>query len=318
MVKISVIVPVYNTEKYLKRCIDSILSQTFEDFELILINDGSTDRSLDVLKSYEKISKKVKVIDKVNEGPALTRNKGINVSKGKYIMFIDSDDYIDHDYLYNYYNGISNDDFDVVIGGYKRVIDDKVKYTLKLKQGEFSKYMVTGPVCRIIKKSFLIKNNIEFLDTNSSEDVYFNIMLYNKTNKIKIIDDVGYNYFYNASSLSNTVHKGFNKDVKIIDLINVNKSYNSEMNQYYIIRYIIWYLLYSGKNASEDMFVCEYRKLFGWLNNNIPNYKKNKYLSIFNLDGEPIKYRLIIIIFMLIHRFNLVKLFARIYCKGGK
>lgn len=321
MVKVSIVVPVYNTKIYLKRCIDSILSQSFKDFELILINDGSTDGSINILREYEKVNKKVKVIDKKNEGPALARNMGINIASGKYIMFIDSDDYIDSNYISNYYNSVVSGDFNVVIGGYKRVVGDKIKYTLRLKQGEFSKYMVTGPVCRIIKRDFIVKNNINFLDTNSSEDVYFNIMLYNATDKIKIIDDTGYNYFYNANSLSNTIHKGFNEDVKVIellDLINVDKSFNLEINQYYIIRYIIWYLLYSGKNSSYDRFIKEYNKLFNWLDNNIPSYKKNQYLSLFKLEGEPVKYRLIILIFMFIHKFRLIKLFAKVYCKGGK
>ena len=144
-------------------------------------------------------------------------------------------------------------------------------------------------------------------------------MIYNKTKKIKIIDNVGYNYFYNANSLSNTAHKGFKKDIRIIellDLINVKDSYNLELNQYYIIRYIIWYLLYSGKTASSDDFIAEYKKLFGWLENNIPNYKKNKYLSFFKLKEDPLKYRLIVNTFAILSKMNLIGIFSKIYCKG--
>lgn len=317
--KVSIIVPVYNTEKYIDRCINSILNQSFSDFELILINDGSKDESLNIMKKYEKIDKRIKVYDQVNQGPALTRNKGIKLSKGKYIMFIDSDDYIDENFVKNYYENIINSKSDIVIGGYKRVIDDKVKFSLKLKQGRFSKYLVVGPVCRMINRSFLIKNNIEFLDTNSSEDIYFNVMAYSKTKKIKIIDDVSYNYFYNSESLSNTVHKGLNKDVKIIELlnlINIKKISDLEMHQYFIIRYCIWYLLYSGKSATSDEFLDTCNMLYDWLDQNIPNHKKNKYLSLLHLEGEPFKYRLIIHTFNLIHKFKLTKIFTKIYCKG--
>lgn len=319
MPKVSVIVPVYNTEKYLERCINSIISQSFKDFELILINDGSKDKSLSIMKEYSRKDKRIKVFDQNNKGPALTRNFGINKAKAKYVMFIDSDDYIDDNYIQDYYNAISKEDLDIVIGGYKRVVEKKVTFTLQLKQGEFSKYIITGPVCRIVRKQFLTDNKIEFLDTNSSEDVYFNLMIYNKTKKIKIIDNIGYNYFYNKNSLSNTAHKGFKKEIKIIellDLINVEESYNLELNQYYIIRYIIWYLLYSGRTASSSSFVEEYNKLFTWLNNNISNYKNNKYLSLFKLKEEPLKYRIIINTFMLISRLNLIKIFSKIYCKG--
>lgn len=320
MSKVSIIVPVYNTEQYLKRCIDSILSQTFKDFELILINDGSTDKSLEIMQEYKKKDSRIKILSQPNQGPAITRNIGINKAKSEYLMFIDSDDYIDNNYIEAYYNNIYNEDLDVVIGGYKRIVGEKVEFTLKLKQGEFSKYIVTGPVCRIIRKQFLLDNNIQFLNTNSSEDVYFNLMIYNKSSKIKIIDNVGYNYFYNSNSISNTSHKGFKKDIKIIELlnlINVEKSYNKELNQYYIIRYIIWYLLYSGKTATSEDFIKEYNKLFSWLEDNIPNYKKNKYLSLFKLKEEPIKYRIIINTFMLISKINLIKLFSKLYCKGN-
>lgn len=319
MPDVSIIVPVYNTEKYLNRCVDSILNQSFENFELILIDDGSTDRSLQIMREYESKDKRVRIFSNKNSGPALTRNFGIDKSESDYVMFIDSDDYIDYNYIKAYYSAISANDFDIVIGGYKRVINEKIEYTLRLKSGEFSKYVVTGPVCRIIKKSFLDDNNVRFLDTNSSEDVYFNLMIYNKTKKIGIIDDVGYNYFYNANSLSNTAHKGFKKDIRItelLDLINVEDSYNKELNQYYIIRYIIWYLLYSGKTASSDDFISEYNKLFGWLDCNIPNHRKNKYLSFFKPKEDPFKYRLIINTFSVLSRMNLIGFFSKIYCKG--
>ncbi len=319
MPDVSIIVPIYNTEKYLKRCINSILSQSFKDFELLLIDDGSTDGSLGIMKEYKEYDKRVRIFSNKNQGPALTRNFGIDMAKSNYLMFIDSDDYIDQGYIADYFKAVSQSNVDIAIGGYKRVIGEKTTYTLRLKQGEFSKYVVTGPVCRIIKKEFLNYNNIRFLDTNSSEDVYFNLMIYNKTEKIKIIDNVGYNYFYNANSLSNTAHKGFKKDIRIIELlnlINVRDSYNLELNQYYIIRYVIWYLLYSGKTASPDDFITEYKKLFGWLESNIPNYKKNKYLSFFKLKEDPLKYRLIVNTFATLSKMNLIGVFSRIYCKG--
>ena len=94
MPEISIIVPVYNVEKYLTRCIDSILTQTFTNFELILVDDGSTDKSGVICDSYEKKDKRVKVIHKKNQGVSEARNTGLNFAKGKKISFVDSDDYI--------------------------------------------------------------------------------------------------------------------------------------------------------------------------------------------------------------------------------
>ena len=92
--EVSVIIPVYNVEKYLERCLDSVINQSFTDIEIICVNDGSTDNSLEILKYYEQMDDRVIVIDKENQGLSETRNLGINISNGKYITFIDSDDWI--------------------------------------------------------------------------------------------------------------------------------------------------------------------------------------------------------------------------------
>lgn len=319
MPKVSIVIPVYNVEKYIDRCIKSVLDQTFKNYELILINDGSKDNSLRMMEHY-KSDKRVRIFDQDNMGPAKTRNKGIKEAKGKYIMFIDSDDYIDRDYVEKYYSALKEDDYDIVIGGYQKVTDGKVLFKRQLKEGEFSKYMVTGPVSKLYKKSFLVKNKIYFLDTKASEDVYFNILAYSKNPKIKIIDNIGYYYDYNPNSLSNTLHKGFNEDVDILGLVtevNYDTFENKELNHYFIIRYLIWYLLYSGKSASKEEFMKEYTKFFDWLNKNIPDYRKNRYIKRCPA-GEMKKIHLFIHIFVILDRFKLVSLFACFYCRGGK
>lgn len=316
--KVSVIIPVYNVQEYLQRCIDSVLKQTFKDFELILIDDGSKDNSYEIMKKNAELDKRIKVFRHENSGPAITRNKGIDLAKGKYIMFIDSDDYIDEDYIENYYKYASYD-YDIVMGGYKKVDDNKTNFVRKLKNGDFSKYIVMGPVCKMYKSSFLKNNKIYFLDTKASEDIYFNELVYSFNPKIKIIDNIGYYYYYNSSSLSNTMHKGFNEDVDIIDLverINYKNIDNKPLNEYFIIRYLIWYLLYSGKNVKPKAFVKEYQKFFEWLKKYIPDYRKN--INVRRCpSGEIYKIHLLVKVFIMLDKFRLVKLFSKLYCKGG-
>lgn len=319
MVKVSVVIPVYNVEKLLKRCIDSLLNQTFSDYELVLINDGSSDHSLDVLNQY-KNNPKIRIYNQKNRGPALTRNRGIKLTKGKYIMFIDSDDYVSSDYIEKYYNAMKTKNYDLVIGGYQKTTGKKVEFIRKLKDGEFSKYMVMGPVSKLYKKSFLMENKIEFLDTTASEDIYFNALAYSKNPKIKIIDDIGYFYDYNENSLSNTLHKGFNQNVDILGLvtaINYSDIENKELHQYFIIRYLIWYLLYSGKSASSKEFIFEYHKLFNWLKDNISYYRKNKYIKNYPL-GEEKHIHFFIHTFIILDKLHLISLFSKLYCRGGK
>ena len=313
---VSVIVPVYNVEEYLERCIDSILSQTMKNIELILLDDGSQDDSYKIMKKYALKDKRIIIDHHDNIGPALTRNKGIKMASGKYIMFIDSDDYILSDYMKHYVDAMKKGEYDLVIGGYQKITGDHVDFVRKLKNGEFAKYMVTGPVCKLYRKSFLVDHHIEFLDTTASEDVYFNVLAYSKNPKIKVIDDIGYFYYYNPNSLSNTQHKGFQQNVDILGLvsfINYDSISNVSLNQYFIIRYLVWYLLYSGKTATSTEFFLEYHKLFGWLKDNIKHYRWNKYVW-FCPSGEYFKIHLLIMLDM----FHLVRLFSFIYCKGGK
>ena len=318
--KVSIVIPVYNVEKYLQRCIDSVLNQTFKDFELILIDDGSKDKSYEIMKKNAKSDKRIKIYHQKNCGPAITRNNGIDYAKGKYVMFIDSDDFIDNDYIKKYYNAMISGKYDLVIGGYKKVDDKKTNFIRKLSDGIFSKYIVMGPVCKMYRLSFLKDNNVYFLDTTASEDIYFNELAYSNNPRIKIINDTGYYYYYNESSISNTLHKGFNKKVDIVKFasdINFDSFIDKELNEYFIIRYLIWYLLYSGKSAKSRDFIYEYKNIFKWLDLNIEKYKRNKYLKQMP-SGEIRKIYLLIKIFLLLDKFKLVNLFSKIYCRGGK
>lgn len=317
--EITIIIPVYNVEKYIPRCLDSLINQTINNFEILLIDDGSKDKSLDIIKKYKDKYNYINFIHQKNSGPAVARNNGLKKVKTKYIMFIDSDDYVDKKYVETFYNNIKDTDYDVVMGGFKKTDGKIIHFERNLIDGEFSKYVVTGPVSKIYKYSFLKENNIDFLNTNSSEDVYFSLKVINKNANIKIINYNGYYYFDNLNSISNTKHKGFNKEIKIIELlneINYKKGPNIELNQYYIIRYIIWYLLYSGKTANSKSFIDEYSRLFKWLNNNVINYKKNKYIRFNGPKGEDKNVGRIVFIFMKLHKLKLVKLFSKIYCKG--
>lgn len=319
--EITIIVPVYNVEKYIDRCLKSLINQTYKNFEVILINDGSKDNSLKIIRKYEKKYDFITVYTQKNMGPAITRNKGIDLVKTKYLMFIDSDDYVDKDYIETYYNSIKNTNFDIVIGGFKKTDGKTISFERKINEGEFSKYIVTGPVAKIYRTEFIKKNDIYFLDTNASEDIYFSLKAINKKAKVKSISYVGYYYFDNLNSISNTMHKGFNEKLnfcEFLDEINFRNGPNDKLNEYFIIRYCIWYLLYSGKNVNSSLFVKEYNKIFSWLKENISDYKKNKYIKVNGPKGEIAKIGNIIFIFMLLHKLKLVTLFSKIYCKGDK
>ena len=122
--KISVVVPIYNVEKYLEKCIKSILNQTYNNLEIILVNDGSTDNCLNICKKFEKIDKRIFVINKENGGLSEARNYGIDKATGKYITFVDSDDYIDEDYLEFLYKNLIINNCDISICNPRIVYED--------------------------------------------------------------------------------------------------------------------------------------------------------------------------------------------------
>lgn len=140
--KISCIVPVYNVEKYLRRCVDSILNQTFTDFELILVDDGSPDNSPAICYEYAVKDSRIKVIHKVNGGVSSARNVGLDVAKGEWICFVDSDDLIEADYMQKMYEAAINNNSDFImcgihqIAGYETL---KNNYKKKIKKIQFVK-----------------------------------------------------------------------------------------------------------------------------------------------------------------------------------
>ncbi len=121
MIKVSIIVPIYNVEKYLKRCLDSLVNQTLNDIEIICINDGSTDGSLEILNEYGRRDDRIVIINQENSGLSATRNKGIDIAKGQFIGFVDSDDWVSKDYFEKLYNSAIQNEAEIAVGGIIRL-----------------------------------------------------------------------------------------------------------------------------------------------------------------------------------------------------
>lgn len=325
MPKVTVIIPVYNSEKYIGRCLDSVLNQTYKDFEILIVNDGSKDNSQQIIDNYkEKYSDKIISIEQENKGVAITRNESIKKANGKYVMFIDNDDYLDDDYIETFVKNIEKEDYDIVLGGYRRPTETgKIIKKLELKNEEWSKFMITAPWAKIYKKQYLIENNITFLNTNIGEDVYFNLKAMLISNKIKIIDYIGYNWFYNTKSVSNTIQKNITQ-LQVYELLNSIYDElkncnllenNKEIIEAYFIRYIVWLLSFSTKNLKYNVISKEYDKIFAWLRERFPNYKKNKLISYSKPKGELFSIRFFTRTFMIANNLHLGKLFNYLYSK---
>ncbi|KAL6608589.1 nucleotide-diphospho-sugar transferase [Neocallimastix sp. 'constans'] len=202
-IPLSIIVPVYNTGPFLDRCIKSILNQTFKDYELIFVDDASTDNSLNKLKKYRETDNRIKIIhSEINKGPGGTRNIGIDNAEGEFVGFVDSDDYIDKSFfeilMKNSY------DNDIVVGRIVRSTNIS-DYYIKERH---TKWAV---VDKIWRKNFIKKNNIRFNETmrHGREDDEFNNEAYKFNPKILKLPDEGIYYYYKRRTGSN---QNFSKD----------------------------------------------------------------------------------------------------------
>ena len=325
MKQVTIILPVYNAENYVGRCIDSIINQTYEDFEIMVINDGSTDSSYEILKEYEKkYPDKIILINQENKGVSKTRNESIKRANSKYIMFVDNDDYLDKDYIETYVKAIETGESDIVVGGFRRPNEEgKIIKELKLQNEEWSKFMIMTPWAKIYKRQYLLDNDIEFLENNIGEDNYFNLKAFLMTKKIVTLKYVGYNWFFNTKSVSNTRQKNI-KDIQVYELL--NKSYemlkeneliekNYQIIETNFTKYIIWIISYATKGFKYKELSKEYDKIFNWLEERFPNYKKNKMISYTKPKGETLSSRFMTRTFMILHKLHLGKLLTYMYSK---
>ncbi|WP_051592764.1 glycosyltransferase [Thomasclavelia saccharogumia] len=225
--KISIIVPVYNTGIYLKKCINSLLNQTLRDIEIVLIDDGSTDESRDICDEYAKKDDRISVIHKRNEDVSIARNIGIKKSKGKYIGFIDSDDWIESNMYQNMYKYIKDYDVDIVFCDAVTVYDDKQSeidsFTLLEKSRLITKdkidssllIQMAGSVWRgLYKRELLQENDIYFpIDLKFSEDRIFNLYAIGYSKKIFYDKTVYYNRYIRMGS---AVNKYYSNMINIV------------------------------------------------------------------------------------------------------
>ena len=248
---ITIIIPVFNVEKYLKRCIESIINQTYKNIEIILVNDGSTDKSKEICEYYKTIDERIKLINKNNEGASSARNIGLDNCNGYYICFVDSDDYIEPDYIEYLYKPFKFRDVEISIIGSREIHGEKVISREKkinkmfygndgLKELLYERYF--GPMAcgKLYKKNIIGKERFRN-DIKIGEDFEFEYRILKKAQLIYVNTiDVKYNYVIRENSAM-TKKKDDSWDLEILicwKIVNEIKKENSKLYKYAIKRYI--------------------------------------------------------------------------------
>ena len=213
---ISVIIPVYNVERYLNECLNSVLVQTFHNLEIILVNDGSTDKTGEICDEYAKKDDRVKVFHKDNTGVASSRNVGVGLASGDFLIFVDGDDVADKEMIEVLYENLMKYDADICICGLKNFDKQMPESVLKNKETIvmnnieaieamfYQRYFDTGPVAKLYKSSIVKKNR--FPDGKVFEDLYTVYKFLNEAEKVVFTPEIHYYYRQNEISL---MHKGF-------------------------------------------------------------------------------------------------------------
>ena len=298
MVKVSIIVPVYNTAKYLSMCIESLINQTLKDIEIILINDGSTDESESIIKKYK--DKRIKYISKKNEGIGKTRNLGIEKTNGEYLAFIDSDDYIESNFCEVMYNKAIKDKCDIVICDYFEDINNELKEikfaSFKdanlMENPEIINYINLGPCNKIYKKDLFKNQKNRFVENLKYEDAPFVCRLLLSAKKIGKIDECLAHYVIHEKSETTT------RDERIFDILKITDIIVKDLEKYdymheAMINLVVMILTdytiqqrYIKSKSSRNKFIDE---AFDYLDNLDSKWRRCNYLNEFSYLKRKVK-----------------------------
>ena len=334
--EISIITTVYNGSKYLEQCLDSIMAQTFRDFELILVDDGSTDTSGEIADRYANdYPEMISVIHQKNGGLSNARNTGIEYINGEYIAFVDADDRIEPDYLDRFYLVARQNDSDCVVCGYTRVDDNgkilgvrnATEWEMRLDDGinhEFS-YIACA---RLYKTDFIRKSGMRFSDGEGFEDVPFNIYMNITASNCIAIDYAGYLYRVNSDSITEKVKKNGTAVVSKVmkfpyrglenTIVKIRQNYGSKYDDilyYEIIKNFAGLLFFVSKSSSDvdikkvsDFEQSILHKYFDGIKaSDISYFRMNRFKKL------PYSYRAAVKIYLCAYNRNAIYRLALIY-----
>lgn len=284
MEKISVILPIYNVEKFLKQSVESVLNQTYKNLEIILVDDGTKDSSDKMCDEYAKKDSRIKVIHKENGGLSTARNAGLDIATGKYVMFLDADDFFEPNSCEVLYNEIEKRQADYVVGNYIHVTHDGIKWenplfdpnlydNFKLSITDYQKsFFVMNSVVwnKIFRRDFIEQNKLRFIPKALAEDAIFSTYCYVHTDNAYFINDVVYNYRQNEENVSistnctKTYFERLNESYKLI-YKNFETTNNIGFYRFFYAR-IMPYLLCKiiDTNSLNDEEIIEVVKMLGW------------------------------------------------------
>ena len=301
--QISVIIPIYNCEKYIKECLSSLIKQTFKNFEIICINDGSKDNTLKILKKFEAKDERIKIYNQNNTGPGIAKNFGMNRSKGEYLMFLDSDDIFKKTMLEELYIKIKEKDSDIVICNSQnfetkkwwkkfyeknyiiedKIIKEKTFSSLDIKK-DFFNLFVWWPWDKMYKRKYIENLGVEYQNLKSSEDLFFVASTVIAAKKISYLDKILINHRIGVkNSVSNSRQKSWDNfyyALKELKKFLKEKGLYKRFKQDFI-NYVASFSIWQLENINGISFELLYQKIKSewWNEFGVTKYEKNYYYN---------------------------------------
>lgn len=329
--KISFVVPVYKSEKYIRRCLDSLVRQSLEDIQIVCVNDGSPDNSLSILKEYEAKYSNIKIISKENGGVWYARLDGVRAADGEYIGFLDADDYVEKDFAKLMYESVSKNQSDIAVCGFKR-IDENTKKVLSQEMKYASSriiYMDKNPEeiisintalwnkiykADVLKATFNVKSPPRIL-----EDAMFISLVYINAHKISFVDEYLHNYMVIDGSAMHSLKSNDIDKIKA-SMLEVKEEYlkanlGKEMMEIlssFVFLHLGISMMLNVYTFDKANFKVEYKQILSYLNANFIQWRSTKYTTIwYNLTHK--KYNLKVAIVRKVYKMHMFRLFLDIY-----
>lgn len=301
---VSIIVPIYNGEKYILKCLNSLVNQTYKNIEIIVVNDGSIDNSLSLVKEMALKNNNIKVIDKINTGVSDTRNAGIDMASGEFLMFVDADDWIEKETVQECVQNVGNCD---AVRFLEYIIDDGPLKLVSCKYNntpdritnsnevfeDLIKNDIQGHSCCFFYKSSIIKqNNIRFNKRLVyCEDIVFLLNFLNKCNNIKLLNKPFYNYFKGNSNSATSSIENIIRNLKTLPLIRneVIDTFSKDKKNAYIKMYdpsVLRIIRHYYGIFLKDLPFAEFKKTVAQINRELMNFFKNLNIIDYNLTWK--------------------------------
>ena len=315
--KVTVIVPVYNVEAYLSRCLDSLLDQSFNDYEIVCVNDCSPDGSAKILEHYAHENPNlIRVItNEVNLGLGCSRERALLVARGEYVLFVDSDDYVKSNYIEQYVTQASTGNFDIVVGGYIRDIDGKLTEHI-LSDSVWSSTTYAIACAKLFRLSFIKEHNLRFTSVSCGEDIYFSLSAYYYGARVKVMNYAGYYYVLNRSSITGSMNYKKNHERIMATLFETFLA-NHDLSRISLERrQVIEYVYLANMINALISFnhgcgIKLMKEKYSFVKTNaqslFPSYKANPNIGIFKPKGQTLKIRLGVGVVMGLEKMHLAK-----------